>query len=293
MGIIGSGFAAAKAHCGLNMQSFMPEFAIVKSAKDSDPKTAWELCAGLKAGEISVFDKAYVDFKHLNHLHERGVVWVTRSKDNMLYEVMGQQPISPEESESSNTLKVMGQHRRRKLKAIRKKRKYVRKKIQIISDERIQLIGVDTAKHYPRELRLITAEVEIKKKMTRMTFITNNFDWSAYTICELYRSRWGIEVFFKELKQTLQLVDFMGYNENAVRWQVWVALLAYVLLRFIAWSNQWKHTFSRLFTLLRSLLWNYFDIPSVISCCDSVGRRGRARIRGSPERAYQMLFDFA
>ncbi len=186
--------AAAKMHNGLNMQSFMPEYLIVKSAKDSDPKTAWELCASLKAGEICVFDRAYVDFKHLNHLHERGVFWVTRTK----------------------------------------------------------LTGSKTPVYYPRELRLITAEVEIKKKMTRISFITNNFVWAASTICELYRARWGIEVFFKELKQTLQLVDFMGYNENAVRWQIWTALLGYVLLRLIAWSNRWKHTFGRLFTLIRS-----------------------------------------
>ena len=52
-----------------------------------------------------------------------------------------------------------------------------------------------------------------------------------------YRARWGIEVFFKELKQTLQLADFMGYNENAVRWQIWTGLLAYLLLRFISWEK--------------------------------------------------------
>ena len=284
--------AAAKMHNGLNMQSFMPEYLIVKSAKDSDPKTAWALCASLKAGEICVFDRAYVDFKHLNHLHERGVFWVTRTKENMLYEVMGQHTVPTPAADCDLTLKVMGQHRRGKLKKA-PKRKYVRKKLRVISDEKIRLTGSKTPVFYPRELRLITAEVEIKKKMTRISFITNNFIWAASTICELYRARWGIEVFFKELKQTLQLVDFMGYNEIAVRWQIWTALLGYVLLRFIAWSNRWKHTFGRLFTLIRSLLWNYFDLPSVIDCCDTTGRRGSMRIRGAPENAYQMLFDFA
>ena len=70
--------------------------------------------------------------------------------------------------------------------------------------------------------------------MTGMEFITNNFDWSPVTVCELYRARWGNEVFFKELKQTLQLTDFMGYNENAVRWKIWTGLPAYLLLRFIS-----------------------------------------------------------
>ena len=112
-------------------------------------------------------------------------------------------------------------------------------------------------------------------------------------MCELYRARWGIEVFFKELKQTLQLSDFMGYNENAVRWQIWTGLPAYLLLRFISWKNLWKHTFSRLYTLIRGVLLNFFDLTSVILCCDTMGRRGRNRIRGAPEKAYQMFFDFA
>ena len=64
----------------------------------------------------------------------------------------------------------------------------------------------------------------------------------------------GLEVFFKELKQTLQLADFLGYNETTVRWQVWTALLAYLLLRFVAWHNKWKHQFSRMFTLVWAVL---------------------------------------
>lgn len=284
--------AAAKMHTGLNMQSFLPDVIIVKSAKDSDPKTAPELCADLKSGEIAVFDKAYVDFAHLNSLDNRGVYWVTRKKENMVYEVMGQHTISTEANAVELPQKVMGQHRLNKQKS-QTKRPYLRKKIRIISDERIRLSVTNTARLYPKELRLITAEVEVKKKMTLMTFITNNFDWSPATVCELYRARWGIEVFFKELKQTLQLADFMGYNENAVRWQIWTGLLAYLLLRFISWEKHWKHTFSRLYTLIRSVLLNFFDLTSVIQSCDTIGRRGPKRIRGAPELAYQMLFDFA
>ena len=98
-------------HTGLDLQSFLPNIAIVKSAKDSDPKTAPVLCASLKSGEIAVFDKAYVDFKHLNTLDERGVIGVTRAKSNMLYKVVP--PKTKVETTNSNTdssLKVMGQH---------------------------------------------------------------------------------------------------------------------------------------------------------------------------------------
>jgi len=97
-------------------------------------------------------------------------------------------------------------------------------------------------------------------------------------------------VFFKEIKQTLQLADFMGYNENALRWQVWIALLVYLLLRFVAWRNRWKHSFSRLFTLVRGVIWNYFDLPSILARCDTMGRR--MRTRASPEKCYQICFDF-
>ena len=89
---------------------------------------------------------------------------------------MGQQTISPEGTIFASTQKVMGKHRKPTLKSVRKKRPYIRKKIRIISDERIRLTIAKTAAYYPKALRLETAEVEVKKKMTRMEFITNNFD---------------------------------------------------------------------------------------------------------------------
>ena len=284
--------AAAKLHLDLNMQSFLPSFAIVRKAKDSDPKVAWELCAHLKDGEIAVLDKAYVDFKHLFHLDQRGIFWVTRAKENMQYLVMGQQVVIEThevENLSSNVEKVMGQQAA-ECRSKGKKRKYERKRIKITRDVHIKLANAATFENYPQELRLVEAEVEVKKKMVPMSFITNNFEWSAVTICELYRARWGIEVFFKEIKQTLQLADFMGCNENAVRWQVWIALLVYLLLRFVAWHNKWKHSFSRLFTLIRGVIWNYFDLASILACCDTMGRR--VPIRASPENCYQICFDF-
>ena len=80
------------------------------------------------------------------------------------------------------------------------------------------------------------------------------------TVAELYRCRWEIEVFFKQLKQTLQLGDFPGQSANAVRWQVWMALLAHVLLRFVACASQWGQSYSRLWTLIRAALWKRLDL---------------------------------
>ena len=87
----------------------------------------------------------------------------------------------------------------------------------------------------------------------------------AYSICELYLARWSIEVFFKEIKQTLQLADFLGTCENAIKWQIWTALLTYLLLRLNAWIGGWKRSFRRFFTLVKGVLWNQKRLSSLIA----------------------------
>lgn len=114
-----------------------------------------------------------------------------------------------------------------------------------------------------------------------MEFITDDFDLSAVTICDLYKARWDIELFFKQLKQTLKLSDFLGYSANAVQWQIWTALLTYVVLRFIAYMSKWKGTFARLFTIIRGVLWNRFDMYDQLKhCCGTapVQRRLDTRV---------------
>jgi IS4 transposase len=83
------------------------------------------------------------------------------------------------------------------------------------------LQGEFTKDKYPSVMRRVEALVEVRGEMKKMVFITNNLKWSAWTVAELYRARWGIETFFKELKETVQLVDFLGYNRSAVCWQIW------------------------------------------------------------------------
>ena len=87
----------------------------------------------------------------------------------------------------------------------------------IIADETIRLTGNNTKDDYPDDLRRVTARVEVKGKMHDLVFLTNNFEWAASTIAELYKARWQVELLFKELKQTLQLQDFFGENENTVQ----------------------------------------------------------------------------
>jgi hypothetical protein len=110
-------------------------------------------------------------------------------------------------------------------------------------------------------LRLVEAMVEIDGKPKRMTFIIDNFTWAASSICDLYKARWSV-------------------NENAVRWQIWTALLTYILLRFIAWQSKGDHSFARLFTALCGVLWSCLDMFSVLACCGTAG--GRPRMRSAP-----------
>ena len=244
--------AAAKCHLRLDLQSFLPRFALVDTARHNDAKRARELCAGIKAGEIVIFDKAYVDFAHLADLSLREVFWVTRAKDNL------------------------------SLRVVRKFQDGACGKI--LRDDLIQLQAPASLQDYPVVLRRIVAMVEVDGKEVEMEFLTNNLEWSAQSIVELYRCRWQIEVFFKQIKQTLQLADFLGTSANAVRWQVWTALLVYLLLRYLAFLSEWSHSFSRLFTLLRAALWKKWDLLSLLRRYGTAD--GQFRYLARPEQAY-------
>lgn len=101
---------------------------------------------------------------------------------------------------------------------------------------------------------------------------------------ELYRCRWQIEVFFKQIKQTLQLADFLGTTANAVRWQIWTALLVYLLLRYLAFLSEWKHSFTRLFTVIRACLWRKWNVLSLLKLYGTAD--GPTRFIAQPEEAY-------
>jgi len=248
--------AAAKLHLRLNLQCFLPAFAIVDTASHNDNKRARELCAALQAGEVAVFDKAYVDFLHLYDLTMRNVFWVTRAKGNMKYRV--------------------------------KKRLLKKPAGKILRDDLIVLTGTASREKYPRVLRLVRVIVEVDGQEREMEFLTNNLEWAASSIAELYKSRWEIEVFFKEIKQTLQLCDFLGHNKNAVRWQVWTALILYVLLRFLAFANSWRHGFKRFHCLLRSCVWDGVSVASLALLCGTAG--GSPAMRAAPQQLYLPCF---
>ena len=237
--------AAAKCHVRLDFQSLLPRMVIVDKARPHDNVYARALCAGVRPGEIVIGDRAYLELLHLLELSQRGVYWVVREKENLRYEVI--------------------------------EKKEVVEGSVILSDEIIMLNkGV--------QARRVVAIVEVDGKERQMTFLTNNLEWSARTICDLYRCRWQIEVFFKQIKQTLQLADFLGNSANAVKWQLWTALLLMLLLRFLAHLSKWSHSFVRLFTLTRSALWIRIDLLELLQRHGIAG--GSFRCLAQPEQAF-------
>ena len=244
--------AAAKCHLRLNLQSFLPSCVLVDTARFHDNTKARQLCADLKSGEISVFDKAYIDFEHLAELTTRGVWWVTRAKDDMAYRVV-------------KSLRTTDNPR-------------------ILKDEVIELLAYPSVRSHPGTLRRVVALVEVDGHDRELVFLTNHLEWSAWTVAELYRCRWDIEVFFKEIKQTLQLVDFLGHNANAVRWQIWIGLLVHLLLRYLAYLHSWRHSFTRLFTVIRAALWRRWHLGELLDRYGTAKPPGR--ICGTPESAY-------
>jgi hypothetical protein len=249
--------AAAKCHLRLDLQSLLPRFAIVASAGEHDNHRAPALCAGLRAGEIAILDKAYVAFAPLWDLTKRGVFWVTRAKDDMAYQV---------------------------------KKRLQNKDPRIVRDELVQLKVKVSRRDYPEWLRRVVARVVVDGQEREMVFLTHHFEWSAWTIAELYRCRWEIEVFFKEIKQTLQWCDFLGHSEHPALcgkergWQVWMGLLVHLLLRYLRFVHQWDHSFTRLFTVVRAILWQRWDLAKLLRSYGTA--RGSYRMLGQPQQAY-------
>ena len=213
-----------------------------------------------------IFDKAYVDFLHLHDLAARGVQWVTRAKDNLQYRVRRNRPV-PQGS-------------------------------RILKDQIIVLKGAKWRTCKGRTLRRVEALVEVDGRERVMGFIPNNAEWSARSVCDLYRARWEIEVFLlraasrrsplhfvpgqhvgwlsrsarlKQVKQTLKLGGFLGHSANAIRWQVRSALLVYVLLRFSAHLSAWHHSFVRLFAVVRAAMWERLDLSGLLRSYGTAG----------------------
>lgn len=187
--------AGVKMHALLDLRGNLPVYIRLTDASVHDIRVLDNLC--VEMGAIYLLDKGYVDFFRLfNYIHKNGAFFVTRVKDNILYEV----------AESKECDSGAG----------------------IISDETIKLTGVKPAKCYPENLRMITYEDFGNGKLYR--FLTNHLGYEALTIAELYIERWNVELFFKWIKQHLHIKSFYGTSENAVYAQIWIAVCSFLIL---------------------------------------------------------------
>lgn len=187
-----------KVHTLLDLRGSIPTFIHISHGKYHDSNVLDFM--PLEKDAIYVMDKAYVDFAALYEMEQAEAFFVTRAKDNMVFEVI-------------ETNYNIDEH------------------TGLVSDQTIVLTGVKSAKLYPIPMRMVVYR-DIEKDIL-LTFITNNFVLSALDVAYIYKNRWQIEVFFKWIKQNLTIKRLWGHSENAVHIHIWVALSAYLLVAYI------------------------------------------------------------
>ncbi len=215
---------AVKLHLLLDHDGYLPSFAIITEGKVSDVKVAHQF--HFDPGAIVVDDRGYNDYALFGKWTAQGVYFVTRMKENALYEVVGE--------------KNVPQNR------------------NILKDELIEFKDPKARGKCPYPLRRIEAFDPNKKEV--LVFLTNNLDLGATTIASIYKDRWQIELFFKALKQNLKIKTFVGTSANAVKIQIWTALIAMLILRFLQLRSKFNWSLSNLVALLRMNLFTHRDL---------------------------------
>lgn len=188
---------AVKMHTLLDYDGNLPAYVNITDGKTADNKGAYDV--PLHKGSVIVADRFYNDFHLLNIWDSKGVFFVIRHKDNLQYTVVKDNEL-PEN-----------------------------KHPHLLKDEIIELKNEGSKNKYPKQLRRISIWDDENKQVIEL--ITNNVKWVANTIGELYKSRWQIEVFFREIKQLLHIKTFIGTSENAVKIQIWTALITILILK--------------------------------------------------------------
>lgn len=213
-----------KVHVLLDHCDYMPSYVLITEARRHDRIAAEGL--RLQAGSIVVMDRAYNDYDLFGQWHDEGVYFVTRMKDNADYTVREEQTVPQNRS--------------------------------IRADQIIELAGAQTQKKCPYFLRRVVVWDEENQR--EIVVLTNHLELGATTIADIYKDRWQIELFFKALKQTLKVKTFVGTSENALRIQIWTALLAMLLLKFLHYLSKAAWSLSNLAALLRINLLTYRDL---------------------------------
>jgi hypothetical protein len=215
---------AIKLHLLLDHEGYLPTYAVVTGGRVNDVRVAQTL--DFPPDSVLVLDRGYLDYELYARWTEQGVWFVTRERRNADYRVL--------------------------------ERREVPARGGVLRDEIIELASEYGQDRCPHRLRRIEYEDSQKDKF--LVFLTNHMSFAASTIARIYKDRWQIELFFKALKQNLRIKTFVGTGRNAVRTQIWTALIAMLLLKYLQLRSQRGWSLSNLVALLRWNLFTYRDL---------------------------------
>lgn len=215
---------AVKLHLLLDHEGYLPSYAVITEGRQHESTVAKTLT--FAQGTILVIDRGYVDYVWFAALTLQGVFFVTRLKDNAVYTVVGTREV-PE-------------HRR------------------ILTDDLIQLTGVRAAETCPSPLRRV--EVLDPETGETLVFLTNHLTVGATTIAQIYKDRWQIELLFKALKQHLKIKTFVGTSAHALHTQIWTALIALLVLKYLQLTSTFGWSRSNLVALLQFQRFTHRDL---------------------------------
>lgn len=217
---------AVKLHLVLDHDGYLPCFGVVTDGGVHDVKVAQQL--SFAPGTVVVDDRGYNDYRLFAKWTQADVYFVSRMKSNTQFRVLAER--EPPQNRG------------------------------ILADQTIELSSEDGRKNCPHRLRRIEAVREDTGET--LVFITNHHGLGASTIAAIYKDRWAIELFFKALKQNCKIKTFVGTSANAVKTQIWTALIAMLLLRYLQLSSRFGWSLSNLVALLRMNLFTHRDLRS-------------------------------
>ena len=225
-----------KLHVKLDHKGYIPAFVSVTTAKQHEISELRKM--EFQKGDVVTFDRGYNDFNLFAKYCTEGIYFVTRLKKNADYTVV--------------------------------ERKDVSSYTTISSDHIIKMNGFYTSKKCPLKLRRIRSKDPETGK--HIVILTNNFSWSPNTIAAVYKDRWQIEIFFKAMKQNLKIKSFLGTSRNALMIQIWIALIAFLMLKYFQLLSSRKWTPFSLMKLVPTILFSYHDIWTLLNKAPPSGR---------------------
>src|SRR5665213_1221674 len=217
---------AVKMHTLLDFDSNLPAYINITNGKTADNKRAYEI--PLLKGSVIVADRFYNDFSLLNVWDSNGVYFVIRHKENLQYTIIKENPLSEN------------------------------KHPHILKDEIIELQTKASKRKYPKRLRRVAVWDDVNNQVIEIS--TNQMSWTANTIGELYKSRWLVEIFFRDIKQLLHIKSFIETSQNAVMNQIWTALITILMLKVLKAMAKYNWHLSNLVAFIRLNLFVKIDL---------------------------------